>query len=41
MLHYICESGYEHHVAINLSQTAAALHEALSKYLEWEVYHHG
>jgi L-fucose isomerase-like protein len=41
LLHYICESGYEHHVAINLSQTAAALHEALSKYLEWEVYHHG
>jgi L-fucose isomerase-like protein len=41
LLQYICENGYEHHVAINLSQTAAAVHEALSKYLEWEVYHHG
>jgi L-fucose isomerase-like protein len=41
LLQYICESGYEHHVAINLSQTAAAVHEAFSKYLEWEVYQHG
>lgn len=40
LLQYICENGYEHHVALNLSQTAAAVQEALSKYLEWEVYHH-
>ncbi|HZD58040.1 MAG TPA: L-fucose/L-arabinose isomerase family protein [Anaerolineales bacterium] len=40
LLRYICENGYEHHVAINLSQTAAAVHEALGKYLGWEVYLH-
>jgi L-fucose isomerase-like protein len=41
LLHHICENGFEHHVAINLSQTASALNEALGKYLGWDVYHHG
>jgi len=40
LLHYICDNGFEHHVAINLSQTACAVHEALGKYLGWDVYHH-
>jgi L-fucose isomerase-like protein len=40
LLHHICENGFEHHVAINLSQCAGAVHEALAKYLGWEVYHH-
>jgi len=40
LLRYICENGFEHHVAINLSQVGAAVHEALGKYLGWEVYHH-
>jgi len=40
LLHYICENGYEHHVAINLSQVANAVDEALSNYLDWDVYHH-
>jgi L-fucose isomerase-like protein len=40
LLHHICVNGYEHHVAINLSQTAAALNEALGKYLGWSIYHH-
>jgi len=40
LLHYICENGFEHHVAINLSQTASAVHEALGKYLGWDVYCH-
>jgi L-fucose isomerase-like protein len=40
LLRYICENGFEHHVAINLSQTASAVHEALGKYLGWDVYHH-
>jgi L-fucose isomerase-like protein len=40
LLHYICDNGYEHHVAINLSQTASVVQEAFSKYLGWEVYHH-
>jgi L-fucose isomerase-like protein len=41
LLHYICENGFEHHVAINLSQTASAVNEALGKYMGWEVYYHG
>jgi len=40
LLHYICDKGFEHHVAINLSQVASAVHEALDKYLGWDVYHH-
>jgi len=41
LLRHICENGFEHHVAINLSQTASALNEALGKYLGWDVYYHG
>lgn len=41
LLSYICENGFEHHVAINLSQTACALDEAMKKYLGWGLYHHG
>jgi L-fucose isomerase-like protein len=40
LLQHICENGYEHHVAINLSQTSAIVQEALTKYMGWEVYHH-
>ena len=40
LLRFICERGFEHHVAINLSQTALAVHEALGKYLGWDVYLH-
>ncbi len=40
LLHYICENGFEHHVAINLSQTADAVNEALNKYIGWDVYYH-
>ena len=40
LLAYICENGFEHHVAINATHTAAGVKEALTKYLGWEVYHH-
>jgi L-fucose isomerase-like protein len=40
LLHHICGNGYEHHVAINPSQIAPALNEALSKYMGWDVYYH-
>jgi L-fucose isomerase-like protein len=40
LLRYICEHGFEHHVAINLSQTASAVNEALGKYMGWDVYYH-
>ena len=41
LLSYICRMGFEHHVAANLSQTAAPIAEALSSYLAWDVYQHG
>ena len=40
LLAYICNNGFEHHVAINLSQVAAAVDEALCKYMGWDVYYH-
>jgi L-fucose isomerase-like protein len=40
LLRYICNNGFEHHVAINASQVAEVVHEALSKYLGWDVYYH-
>ncbi len=41
LLGYLCQMGFEHHVAVNLSRTAAPIAEALGKYLAWPVYHHG
>jgi L-fucose isomerase-like protein len=40
LLRYICENGFEHHVAINPTRIAAGVKEALSKYLGWDVYQH-
>lgn len=40
LLAYICESGFEHHVALAQTRVAAILAEALAKYLGWSVYHH-
>ena len=41
LLHYICETGFEHHVAANFSTVAGAIHEAASRYLAWQMYWHG
>jgi L-fucose isomerase-like protein len=40
LLHYICENGFEHHVALNPSLVADAVEEAFDRYLGWDVYHH-
>ena len=40
LLHYICENGFEHHVAANFSTTAGAVHEAAVRYLGWQMYRH-
>jgi len=40
LLRYICEHGFEHHTAMSLSRTAAAISEAFGKYLGWDVYLH-
>jgi L-fucose isomerase-like protein len=41
LLRYICENGFEHHVAANLSQVSAILHEVTKNYYGWETYWHG
>ncbi len=40
LLHYICQQGFEHHVAANLSTVDAAVYEAATKYFGWEMYWH-
>jgi L-fucose isomerase-like protein len=41
LLRYICENGFEHHVAANFSTVAPMVHEAATRYLGWEMYAHG
>jgi len=40
LMQYICGMGFEHHVAVNLSQKADPVAEALGNYMGWEVYRH-
>jgi L-fucose isomerase-like protein len=40
LLRFICEQGFEHHVAANLSTVAGAVEEATVNYLDWEVVRH-
>jgi L-fucose isomerase-like protein len=40
LLRYICENGFEHHVAANLAPVSAAVHEAATRYLGWGVRKH-
>jgi L-fucose isomerase-like protein len=40
LLRFICEQGFEHHVAANFSTVAAAVHEATARYYGWEMYWH-
>ncbi len=41
LLHFICENGFEHHVAANFSTVSAAIHEATTRYLGWQMHRHG
>jgi len=40
LMQYICRMGFEHHVAVNISQKADAIAEALDTYMGWDVYRH-
>jgi L-fucose isomerase-like protein len=40
LLRHICERGFEHHVAGTFSHVADAVHEATTKYLQWDVLRH-
>lgn len=40
LLKFICQNGFEHHVAFNLSNVAGAIDEAFTNYMGWSVYRH-
>lgn len=40
LMQYVCKMGFEHHVAVSMSQKADAVAEALDNYMGWEVYRH-
>lgn len=40
LLKFICFNGFEHHVAVNLSQSSDILFEAFTTYLGYETYYH-
>ena len=40
LMQYVCKNGFEHHVVMNASKTAAVLKEAFENYLGWDVYNH-
>ncbi len=41
LLRFICEAGFEHHVAAAHATVADALADAMGNYLGWDVYQHG
>jgi L-fucose isomerase-like protein len=40
LLRYICEHGFEHHVAANFSNVSPSIYEAANKYLGWPMHSH-
>ena len=40
LLRYICENGFEHHVAANFASVASPVFEAASNYLKWQMHRH-
>ena len=40
LMQFVCRNGFEHHVVMNASKTAAILKEAFENYMGWEVYEH-
>ncbi len=40
LLDFLCQNGFEHHVAMSRGNYADVLEEAFDKYLGWEVYNH-
>jgi len=40
LLQFLCQNGFEHHVAVSQSLVGDILFEAMDNYLGWEVYYH-
>jgi L-fucose isomerase-like protein len=41
LLGFMCRNGFEHHVAMVRGNHAGVVDEAISRYLGWQLYHHG
>ncbi|MCS7034838.1 MAG: L-fucose/L-arabinose isomerase family protein [Phycisphaerae bacterium] len=41
LMRFVCENGFEHHVAVNPSHCADVIVEACGKYLGWDIHEHG
>ena len=40
LMRHVCSQGFEHHVVMTVSHSAAILAEAFRTYFGWEVHHH-
>jgi L-fucose isomerase-like protein len=40
LLDHICKNGFEHHVAVTRGHCADVLNEAITTYLDWDLYYH-
>jgi L-fucose isomerase-like protein len=40
LMRLVCQKGFEHHVVMTQSKSAAILEEAFGNYFGWEVYRH-
>ena len=40
LMAYMCQNGFEHHVAMARTHCADVLHEAVTKYLDWDLHYH-
>ena len=41
LMRYVCRNGFEHHVVMTCSKSAAILQESLENYMGWETHFHG
>lgn len=40
LMNYLCKNGFEHHVAMGRDHVAEIIEEAVTTYLDWNIYHH-
>lgn len=40
LLNHMCKNGFEHHTAVTRGHVANVLNEAISSYLDWDLYYH-
>jgi hypothetical protein len=40
LMAYLCQEGFEHHVAMVRTYSADVLSEAIEKYMKWDLYYH-